>query len=118
MHLRYSFLSQEYPAWLDSPYNDLFVVYLAGSTEFLVKESVQGNEDDWIDYFQPVGNVTSSEAEVGDVHQVFGGRLEAREATVTLKGCARGPVRVVFAVTDIGDRIYDSAAVIDAVWFE
>lgn len=118
MHLRYSFLSQEYPAWLDSPYNDLFVVYLAGSTEFLVKESVQGNEDDWIDYFQPVGNVTSSDAEVGDVHQVFGGRLEAREATVALKGCASGPVRVVFAVTDIGDRIYDSAAGIDAVWFE
>jgi len=118
MHVRYSFLSQEYPDWLDSPYNDLFVVYLAGSTEFLVKESVQGNEEDWIDYFQPVGNVTSSPAEVGGSRQVFGGRLEAREATVSLKGCANGPVRVVFAVTDIGDRIYDSAAVIDAVWFE
>jgi hypothetical protein len=118
LHLRYSFVSQEYPAWLESSFNDLFVVYRAGETRFLVSESVQSNADDWQDHFAPLGNVGESEAEVGDVLHRFGGRLGQREASLDVGACAGGKVRLVFAVTDIGDRIYDSAALIDAVWFE
>ncbi len=119
LHVRYTFVSQEYPAWLESSFNDLFVIFRAGSTEFLVKESVQSNIDAWQDYFSPLGNVSESVAEVGDVHHRFGGRIEAREAVLPVSRCADGrPLRLVFAVTDIGDRIYDSAALIDAVWFE
>lgn len=118
LHLRYSFVSQEYPAWLESSFNDLFVVYRAGETRFLVSESVQSNAEAWEDHFAPLGNVDASEAEVGDVYHRFGGRLGQREASLDVGACAGGQVRLVFAVTDIGDRIYDSAALIDAVWFE
>lgn len=118
LHLRYSFVSQEYPAWLESSFNDLFVVYRAGETRFLVSESVQSNAGAWEDYFAPLGNVGESEAEVGGVLRRFGGRLGQREASMDVGACAGGRVRMVFAVTDIGDRIYDSAALIDAVWFE
>jgi hypothetical protein len=119
LHVRYALVSQEYPAWLDSPYNDLFVIFRAGSTDFLVRESVQGNRGKWLDYFRPLGNVGASVATVGGVTGRFGGRLAARTATLNLEPCPGGrTVRLVFAVTDIGDHIYDTAVLIDAVWFE
>ena len=114
MKVEYNFLSQEYPDWLNSQFNDIFAIFIAGQTQFLHKETVQSNTGKWQNYYKTIGNVNSSDAMDGE----FPGRLKQRTLSFALSICAGEEIRLVFAVSDIGDRIYDSAAVINRIWFE
>lgn len=114
----YAFLSQEYPAWVNTIYNDAFVAYVVGDTGFLLTETVTGNDGRWSDFFQPVGNVTESKVDVGGVSGKFGGTTGARTKRIDVSGCGGQTVTLALGVADVGDSIYDSAVVIDRIAFE
>ncbi|MCW5771636.1 MAG: choice-of-anchor L domain-containing protein, partial [Rhodospirillaceae bacterium] len=114
----YTLLSQEYPGWVGTIYNDAFVAYVAGDTRFLLVETVTGNQGRWMDFFQPVGNVVESSATVGGVDKKFGGTTGARTKRVPVTGCEGKTITLVLGVSDVGDSIYDTAVAIDRVAFE
>lgn len=114
----YVFVSQEYPAWVGTIYNDAFVAYVAGDTKFLLAETVTGNQGQWKDFFTPIGNVRESHVNVGGVDGKFGGTTGARQKRIPVNGCGGRAVTLVFGVADVGDRIYDSAVAIDRLRFE
>jgi hypothetical protein len=116
--IEYNFVSQEYPGWVGTIYNDAFVAYVAGDTHFLLAETVNGNAGRWQDYFESVGNVSQSTVAVGGVSGTFGGTTGARTARVPVEGCTGKTVTLVLAISDVGDTIYDSAVAIDRIGFE
>jgi hypothetical protein len=114
----YTFLSQEYPHWVGTIYNDTFVAYVAGDTKFLVVETVTGNQGQWKDFFTPIGNVRESHVDTGGVNGKFGGTTGPRRKRIPVDGCGGRTVTLVFGVSDVGDTIYDSAVAIDRISFE
>ena len=116
--IEYNFVSQEYPGWVGTIYNDAFVAYVAGDTHFLLAETVNGNGGRWQDYFETVGNVSQSTVSVGGVSGKFGGTTGTRTARVPVDGCAGKTVTLVLAISDVGDTISDSAVAIDRIAFE
>lgn len=118
LHVEYNFVSQEYPAWVNTIYNDTFLIYVAGNTQLLHFETVNSNAGQWQDFYKPLGNVAESHAVVGDVFQKFGGETGSRTVSYDFSACAGEKVRLIFGVSDLGDTIYDSAALINRIWFE
>lgn len=114
----YVFMSQEYPSWVGTIYNDTFVAYVGGDTKFLLTETVTGNQRQWKDFFTPIGNVRESHVAVGGVDGKFGGTTGARHKRISVEGCGGRSVTLVFGVSDVGDTIYDSAVAIDRIAFE
>lgn len=114
----YTFVSQEYPSWVGTIYNDAFVAYVAGDPRFLFVETVNGNAGQWKDFYQPVGNVSASSANVGGVESKFGGTTGTRTKRIPVTGCEGKSITLVLGVSDVGDSIYDSAVAIDRIAFE
>ena len=114
----YAFMSQEYPYWVGTIYNDTFVAYVGGDTKFLLVETVAGNQGQWKDFFTPIGNVRDSHVDVGGVNGKFGGTTGARQKRIAVEGCGGKSVTLVLGVSDVGDTIYDSAVAIDRIAFE
>jgi hypothetical protein len=99
----YVFLSQEYPHWVGTIYNDAFVAYVVGDTHFLLAETVTNNSGKWLDFFQPIGTVRESMVDVGGVAGKFGGTTGARTKRIPVDGCAGRAVTLVLGITDVGD---------------
>ncbi len=118
MGVEYNFVSQEYPGWVNTQYNDMFYILIGGERVFLHRETVNDNAGSWLDFYQPIGNVTESSASGNGVEQKFGGKVGNRTKTFDIAKCSGQRARVIFAVSDLGDTIYDTAALINRIWFE
>ncbi len=117
MHIDYNILTQEYPNWINTAYNDMFYVLTAGSKDFLHHETMKDNSGKWKEFKNDVGNVDASSPQT-DVDGVFGGMTGKQRKTVDISHCAGGKAVFVFGVSDVGDKIYDTAVVIDKIEFE
>ncbi|HYX38830.1 MAG TPA: choice-of-anchor L domain-containing protein [Oligoflexus sp.] len=118
MGVEYNFVSQEYPGWVNSQYNDMFYILIGGERVFLHRETVNDNAGSWLDFYQTLGNVTESNASGNGVEQKFGGKVGTRTKIFDIARCSGQRTRVIFAVSDLGDTIYDTAALINRIWFE
>jgi hypothetical protein len=118
LKVEYNFVSQEYPSWVDTEFNDSFYILIGGDKVFLHKESVNNNAGKWKDFYTALGNVGESEASVTDVLHLFGGETGRREAEFDVARCSGQRTRLIFGVSDMGDSIYDTAALINRIWFE
>ncbi len=112
--IEYDVMSQEYPNWVGTIYNDFFVAYAAGDQRFLVAETVSGNAGAWKNFGKQVGNVGMSAAENG----VFNGITGTRTKRIPVDGCAGKRITLVLGVSDVGDDIYDTAVAVQRVAFE
>ena len=118
MKVRYNYVSQEYPSWVNTIYNDMFYILIGGERSFLHKETVNSNAGKWKNFYKEIGNVSESNAAHQGVLHLFGGETGMREVSFDIGRCSGQRTRMIFAVSDMGDSIYDSAALIDKVWFE
>jgi hypothetical protein len=118
LKVEYNFVSQEYPSWVDTQFNDSFYILIGGDKVFLHKESVNNNAGKWKDFYTALGNVGESDASVTNVLHLFGGETGRREAEFDVARCSGQKTRLIFGVSDMGDAIYDTAALINRVWFE
>ena len=114
----YVFMSQEYPTWVGTMYNDTFVAYAGGDTKFLLLETVTGNQGQWKDFYTAIGTVRESHVGGASIDGKFGGTTGARQKRIPVNGCGGRTVTLVFGISDIGDTIYDSAVAIDRIAFE
>jgi subtilisin family serine protease len=110
LSLRYDYVTEEYPEFVGSKYNDSLLVLAHlpnGETRVLADESV--NATNWtpvsgIDF--PGGDSTA-------------GQSGWKTATAAIPASALGgPGDLTIEVFDVGDAIYDSVALVDAVRFE
>lgn len=110
----YNVMTQEYPNWVGTIYNDVFVAYVSGDRGFLLAETVTGNAGKWTDFGKVVGNVDKSSVESGK----FNGITGARQKRIALDGCEGKRITLVLGVSDVGDSIYDTAVAVQRVAFE
>jgi len=107
VRLRYNYVTEEYPEYVGSAYNDAFTIKLTlpdGTTETLVSEAV--NSTAWT----PISGIDLPGGD-GTV-----GQSNWRSAEVTIPGARlQGTTSIELLVTDVGDAIYDSVALVDAI---
>ena len=110
LSLRYDYVTEEYPEFVGSQFNDSLIVVAHlpnGETRVLASESV--NATNWtpvsgIDF--PGGDSTT-------------GQSGWKTASTTIPASALGgPGDLMIEVFDLGDAIYDSVALVDAVRLE
>jgi hypothetical protein len=99
IELDYNFMSDEYPEWVGSVFNDLFNIVLYTQDEgaiLLVNETINGTA--------MFPSTSGFDGEMGWQHLV-----------IPVSDYVNGnhPVTLEFLVSDVADTIYDSAAVID-----
>jgi len=141
----YDFISQEYPHWVNSPYNDIFTVMIQGETEYVVHRTIIQTQQqmNWVDLQPPndsLGWIASSPdaqdnqwgngAYEFDGHLAYGkgsdettprGRNDSNQLYSRVASYPVTPgdtITVLFTVSDVGDAIYDSAAALDYVAFQ
>ncbi|NLH49836.1 MAG: hypothetical protein GX444_14740 [Myxococcales bacterium] len=134
----YNFISQEYEEWINSAYNDIFTVIIQGETGYVIHRTINdvAFEGAWTDLGLAIGNIDSSaDATYNPTGAIFDGQLNWGGSDASTP---RGPgdtqssagrvaeypvtagatITVLITVSDVADRIYDSAATIDYVAFE
>ena len=139
--ISYDFTSQEWEEWAFSPYNDMFTAIVQGEYDYVINRTVDNValDEDWADFSLSPGFIASSDdAQYNptstDPHSTgpynFDGHLKwgssdsdtprgsddtpkGQEATYPVTGGST--VTLLLTVSDVGDKIYDSAAVIDYV---
>jgi len=136
----YDYVSQEYPEWINSAYNDMFTIILSGETSYLVHRTITDGAAPgaWIDYGQPLGNIAeSADAQYNSNGSVFDGQITPdningegeppRGGNDDTKVYGRTAIyavtpgftiTILITVADVADVIYDSAALIDYFRFQ
>jgi hypothetical protein len=110
----FEFLSEEYPEYVGSAYNDIFTAELNDS-EFIVEGAQVVAPNNFA--YDSAGNFISINTVLG-MSPVPGTRMDgATEPLVAVspieKNLDSGLVSVILTVQDIGDSIYDSAVLVD-----
>jgi hypothetical protein len=136
LEVKYNFLSQEYPEWVGSPYNDTFTVSLKGSPVYTVNRTVNNvaSAEDWqaivdtelaADIAQVGISQDASRNVVANGANKYDGKLKYGETTgrpaddnagkIATMALPAGQTSVMLIVTvnDVADKIYDSVGVID-----
>ncbi len=104
LRFSYRFLSNEYPDYVDSEYNDLFdvIAYMGQSSTLLIEERV-------------------ADAEMTEVEgSTYGGATSWKGVSVDVSDLAGSntPLTLSFVVSDVGDTAVDTAALIDNLRFD
>lgn len=113
---RYNFVTTEFPQYLGSQYNDSFVIKIediaSGATKVLA--SFSGSLNTLFDPNDPV--VQNLPAEFLDMVASGGGQTGwVTESSDQIALKSGGKYRIYIDVNDVGDKIYDSALLIDKV---
>ena len=113
---RYNFVTTEFPQFLGSQFNDSFVIKIedieSGATKVLA--SFSGSLNTLFDPNDPV--VQNLPAEFLDMVASGGGQTGwVTESSDQIALKANGKYRIYIDVRDVGDKIYDSALLIDKV---
>jgi hypothetical protein len=139
MVVSYDFISQEYPEWVGSPYDDIFTVIIQGEYDYAVHRTINA-ENDWEDLSGDEGEIGwieespdaqyNSPAYLFDGHLKWGGTddntprgnnddnmLYGRVAEYPLPAGVP-TITVLITVSDVADAIYDSAGAIDYIEFK
>ncbi len=99
----YKFLTSEYPTWLNTQYNDLFnvLMYTSEGATLAVEERLN----------------TSS---ISEATNGYGGETPWMTASIDVSGLAGSDsaLTLSFVVSDVGDSVVDSAALIDNLHFD
>ena len=131
----YDFMSQEWEEWAFSAYNDMFTAIIQGAYDYVINRTVDNValDDDWADVSLVCAGVDSSaDATYNATTGVFDGHLKwGSSGDNTPRGGsedqsvgqvasfpveAGATITLLMTVSDVGDKIYDSAATID--WIE
>lgn len=132
----YNFLSQEWEEWAGSAYNDIFTLIVQGAPDYLVNRTVNNTASagDWEDIAMAILGIDgSADAQYNGTGAVYDGQLKnaggegvrgependnvGKFATVNLPADMT-TITVLFTVSDVGDKIYDSAGLVDSLCFE
>ena len=129
----YNFISQEYAEWVGSGYNDIFSVKVEGAPDLLINRTINnaGSGDLWESISaegEAIGEIAGSwDAAYNETGKIFDGQLkpDARGAKITestgttaladISEHAGTDVILVLTVGDVGDYIFDTAALIDSI---
>jgi len=133
LEVAYNFVSQEYPEWVGSGYNDTFSVTLAGSPESLIHRTINNAAEDdlWIDAVDAVpdlGDIAySADALYNGEGSRFDGMLRSDQtgpelgealgiSAFDISEFAGTEITIILTVNDVGDYIYDSGVAVDGIY--
>lgn len=110
-----AFLSEEYPEWVNSSYNDAFTAQLGSGDTWIVDGTVEAPGNFARDSLgNPLTVNTAFDLQASTASTYDGATARLRSATPVLGG---REVTVYLTIQDIGDSGVDSAAFIDNVFF-
>ena len=133
IEIRYNFISQEYSEWVGSGYNDIFSVKVDGAPDLIINRTINnaGSSELWESISaegEAIGQIASSvDASYNETGKIFDGQLkpDARGAKITestgttaiadISEHAGTDIVLVMTVGDVGDYIFDTAALIDSI---
>lgn len=107
----FGFFSEEFPEFVGSPFNDVFLAELGGSNFQISGNTITAPLNFAVD---PTGNLISINSVFGvsaNTQSTYDGATTALRAVATLDSTA--PVELVLTIADLGDSIYDSAVFLD-----
>ena len=107
----YDFLSEEFDEYVDSVYDDTFIVSFSGPDDIYATLVTSVNiigQDDSI----PINN-----EDTGDIQVVGAEHTGWITREIALNGVG-SPINIIFGVSDVGDAAYDSIVFIDGIRFE
>jgi hypothetical protein len=112
----WKFLSEEFPEFVGSPYNDAFFIETPDSNIIITDNIALSNRNVAYDPFGSRVSINTTGATGMTSANAAGTTYDG--ATATLTTAARIPdgatqVTIVFSVTDLGDSIYDTAVFLD-----
>jgi hypothetical protein len=131
----FDFMSQEWEEWAYSAYNDIFTAIIQGEFDYVINRTIDdvATNDDWATMAIDTSYIASSaDADYNGTGKVFDGHLKWAAGDSAPRGgpeddyvgtvatypvTAGSTITVLFTVSDVGDKIYDTAAVIDWVEF-
>ena len=109
----FAFFSEEFPEFVGSPFNDVFLAELGGSNFQIVGETITAPRNFAVD---PVGNLISINSVFGvspNTQSTYDGGTPALRAVAALGASAFPTIELVLTIADLGDSIYDSAVLLD-----
>ena len=107
----YDFLSEEFDEYVDSVYDDTFIVSFSGPDEvyatLVTSVNIIGQDNSF-----PIEN-----GDIGDIQVAGAEHTGWITREVALNGVG-SPINIIFCVSDVGDAAYDSIVFIDGIRFE
>ncbi|MGD9906208.1 MAG: choice-of-anchor L domain-containing protein [Vicinamibacterales bacterium] len=109
----FAFFSEEFPEYVGSPFNDVFLAELGGSNFQIVGTTITAPLNFAVD---PSGNLISINSVFGvsaNTQSTYDGATTALRAVAPLGASAFPTVELVLSIADLGDSIFDSAVFLD-----
>ena len=107
----YDFLSEEFDEYVDSEYDDTFIVSFIGPDDvyatLVTSVNIIGQDD----------SIMINNEDTGDIQVVGAEHTGWITREIALNGVG-SPIHLVFSVSDVGDAAYDSIVFIDRILFE
>lgn len=109
----FAFLSEEFPEFVGTEFNDVFLAELGGSNFQIVGNDITAPRNFAVD---PAGNLISINSVFGvspNTQSTYDGGTSVLRAVAALGTSSFPTVELVLTITDLGDSIYDSAVLLD-----
>lgn len=109
----FAFFSEEFPEFVGSAFNDVFLAELGGSNFTMSGSNIIAPRNFAVD---PVGSLISVNNLFGvtsGTRSTYDGATSVLRAQAALPATASPTVELVFSILDVGDSILDSAAMLD-----
>ena len=109
----FAFFSEEFPEFVGSPFNDVFLAELGGSNFQISGTNITAPLNFAVD---PTGHLISINSVFGvspNTQSTYDGATTALRAVAALGASAFPTVELVLTIADLGDSIYDSAVFLD-----